>query len=104
MVEVVAKNLLGGDGAAACDLHISEAPQLREPIVEHPDPGGQTRQARLQSHPAPKGPRSGFGKNHVIAALTERHRRLEPGRSRPHDEDLRVALLRADPLRMPPPP
>ena len=93
VLEVVAEDLVGRDRALERLLDVREPVELRAAVVDDADPGGEARAG------APRGDAASelagrLGERHVVAALAERHRRLEPRGAGADDEHLRLGSLR----------
>ena len=86
--------------ACAIDLDVGHLAELPDAVVAHPDPFRETRQARLAHDPTAQ-LRVGLGEMHRVAALAQRARRLEPGRSGADDQHRVVRALGRKDLRVP---
>ena len=81
---------------------VREFVKLLGAVVSHAAPGGEARQAAFAGDPAARLPAL-LRQSHLVAALAERLRGLQPGRAGADDQDGLLALLRPDELRVPAP-
>ena len=94
------QHILRGHRAALVDVHIGHDPDLSHAPVAHPCPLGQTGQARLAANTAAEFA-AGFAQVHFVAALAQRARGFQAGRTGADDQHLGGRLARCNALRMP---
>ena len=99
VVEVVAEDLVGGHPALRA-LDRSQPLELGLAVVDDADVARHPGQPRLARGTAAESGRL-LGQDHLVAPLAQRLGRLEPRRATSHDQHLRLAHARPDPLGMP---
>ena len=99
-LEAELQHVLGRQPAVAIERDVGHLLDLQHAVVAHPRPGRQPRQAQLLGDaPAKLGRR--LRQMHLVAALAQRPRRLQPRRPGADDQHAILRPARADHLRMP---